>query len=119
MTARRRGDSPFVAAVRESEAEGARRNLTRKALCGWRTIAWWPGASGGEVRRQVRDRAWGRGQIQAREVLIVGASVSVVLLGVQCAGCGAVVRSDGRGAWVDATGGDGCGAGVHAPEWGA
>lgn len=34
----------------------------------------------------------------------------------RCGACGVPVSFDGRGSWVDATGGDGCGAGVHLPE---
>lgn len=32
-----------------------------------------------------------------------------------CAGCLSVIEQDDHGAWIDADGGDGCGASVHAP----
>lgn len=36
--------------------------------------------------------------------------------GKRCGWCGVTVWPDGRGSWIDASGGDGCGEGVHAPE---
>lgn len=101
--------------------------MTRKGLCGWRTVAKLPAGTGAEVWRQVRPRAWGRGELQAREVRVSGPRVDVLLVGsasvfawasgaARCGWCGASVVPDARGSWIDASGGDGCGEGVHAAE---
>jgi hypothetical protein len=35
---------------------------------------------------------------------------------ITCKHCGTLIKSDGKGSWVDATDGDGCNSGVHEPS---
>lgn len=77
-------------------------------------------AGAGEVCRRLRAaRASLGGVVRHLERLHAEASAREFRerhTGKRCGWCGVTVWPDGRGSWVDATGGDGCGEGVHAPE---